>query len=126
MFLFRDRIVLLRACLLGLTLIGLAGCATHTYGTSAVADNDALSHIHVGVSTTADLRRLLGEPAEVQSEDAGIEVWTYRYVEYQGTYVPLFGAVAAGERQESVVRFRIQDGQVERIEQVHTQHSNGL
>ncbi len=106
--------------------IWLDGCATHTYGSSALAGEHLLSQVKVGSSTTADLKRLLGDPAEIESKEAGREIWVYHYVEYQGAYVPLFGAVSTGDRQESVVEFHIQDGQVERLERLRTRHNNGL
>ncbi len=113
-------------CLSILCLLCLTGCATHTYGTNTVVNPEIISQIHAGTSTTDDLRRLLGAPTEVEARDAGRELWIYRYVEYQGTYVPLLGAVSTGERQESLIKFYIENNRVERLERLQTRHSNGL
>jgi len=106
--------------------IWLSGCATHTYGTSVAVNEESLSQIHAGTSTTADLRRLLGEPTETESLGPGLELWTYRYMEYRGAYIPLLGPVSTGEGWEGVVKLRVRDNRVEHIERSQTRHSSGF
>ncbi|CAK0767860.1 exported hypothetical protein [Gammaproteobacteria bacterium] len=116
----------LLSTLLLVSTLGFSGCATHTYGTSTAVNEKALSQIHAGTSTTADLRRLLGEPTEMETLGPGLELWTYRYVEYSGAYVPLLGPVSTGDGWEGIVKFRVRDNQIERLERSQTRHSSGL
>ena len=104
-----------------------SGCATtRTYGTNAAVNEDALSLIHAGTSTSDDLRHLLGEPTEVNSLGPNLELWTYRYIEYRGAHVPLLGEVSTGNEQESEVKFHLRDNRVERLERSRTQRNNSL
>ncbi|CAK0743393.1 hypothetical protein CCP3SC1_130018 [Gammaproteobacteria bacterium] len=109
-----------------ISFVSLTGCATHTYGTSAAVNESSLSQIHAGTSTAADLRRVLGEPTETESLGPGLELWTYRYVEYRGTYVPLIGPVSTGEGWEGIVKFHVRDNRVERLERSQTRRSSGF
>jgi len=105
----------------------LIGCATtRTYGTTSAIDENALSQIYSGISTTADLRRLLGEPTEIETPASNQEIWIYRYIEYRGTNLPLFGPITTGEGREGIVKFEINNGRVERSERTQTRRSAGL
>lgn len=119
-----------RICAILLFLVSipwLSSCATtRVYGTNAAVNEDALSRIHAGTSTSADLRHLLGEPTTVTSLGPGLELWTYRYIEYRGANVPLFGEISTGNEQESEVKFHLRDDLVERLERSKTQRRRGL
>lgn len=119
--------MLFRLTILFLASANVVGCATTKfYGTSAAVNEESLSQIHTATSSTNDLRNLLGEPTEIQSISLNNEIWIYRYLEYTGTYLPLFGTVTTGNKLEGTVKFYIQDNQVARIERSRSQKSAGL
>jgi hypothetical protein len=86
----------------------------------------ALSQVHAGETTAAEVRQLLGEPTEVESLGPGQELWVYRYVEYRGIYLPLVGPLSSGESREGVVKLYLQDNRVERLERSQTQRTPKL
>ncbi|CAK0765379.1 conserved hypothetical protein [Gammaproteobacteria bacterium] len=104
----------------------ITSCATQSYGDRIALDESALARIHAGKSTATDLRRQLGQPTEVESISPGEENWIYRYIEYTGTYLPVFGKISTGGGEESVVKFCIRDNQVDRIERSHTKRTAGF
>ncbi|CAK0762912.1 putative SmpA / OmlA family protein [Gammaproteobacteria bacterium] len=103
------------------------GCATtRSYGSSTAVNEESLMRIHAGTSSSDDIREILGEPSEVESLDVGLELWTYRYIEYRGTYMPLLGPISTGNGLEGTVKFYLRDNKVERLERSRTQRKGGL
>ena len=70
------------ALLMGL-VVHLQGCATATIGKPFPAGNVAL--LRTGISTTADARSLLGEPGQVQTNEAGEQLYIWQYISSHAT-----------------------------------------
>lgn len=61
----------------------LVACATATIGQPFPAGNVAL--LRTGMSTTADARSLLGEPGQVQTNEAGEQLYIWQYISSHAT-----------------------------------------
>ena len=85
----------------------LAGCASS--GREINTEN-ALK-IEKGVSTKADVKRLVGEPQQIANDSEGNQTWTYKYerATAKGTsFIPIAGAFMGGvntQNQTLVVKF---------------------
>lgn len=69
-------------------LVAVAGCNTLSTGTKF--DNQYAGSIKRGVTTKAEVRKNLGEPASISNTSEG-EVWTYQYTD-GGSYWNMVGA----------------------------------
>lgn len=82
----------------------LGGCAT---GSTSITDEQKISSIRVGKSTTQDVERTLGKPGEVQLEESGAQVWTYQTVKTNAiAFVPIANMLGKSMQEDNLtVRF---------------------
>lgn len=69
--------------LVGVLAAGLAGCASTTIGKPFPANN--VAQLQLGVSTTEDARRLLGEPYQEVTNRAGEQLLVWQYIRSDAT-----------------------------------------
>lgn len=69
--------------LTGVLAMGLAGCASTTIGKPFPANN--VAQLQLGVSTTADARRLLGEPYQAVTNRSGEQLLIWQYIRSDAT-----------------------------------------
>ena len=88
----------------------LSGCAS----SGREIDVQKASQIQKGVSTKADVKRLVGEPQQIANDSEGNQTWTYTYVRAtaKGTsFIPIAGAFMGGvdtQNQTLTVKFNPQ------------------
>ena len=94
---------ILMAVVASATLI-LDGCTT---GSTAINDEQKVSSIQIGKSTTADVERLFGKPGGVQLDESGEQVWTYQSVKTNATaFIPFLNMTGDAIHENNIsVRF---------------------
>ncbi|MBN3792085.1 outer membrane protein assembly factor BamE [Burkholderia sp. Ac-20353] len=84
--------------------MALGGCAT---GSTSITDEQKISSIRVGKSTTQDVERTLGKPGDVQLEESGAQVWTYQTVKSSVlAFIPVANLLGNSMQEDNLtVRF---------------------
>ena len=99
--------IIIAAAIAILPFVG-PGCAS----VGQKVDQTAVDRIQKGVSTKADVRRLIGDPNKVSKDSSGVETWKYEYAHAQvkgATFIPIVGMFAGGTRtqtQDTEVKFK--------------------
>ncbi len=94
---------------------GLSGCAPG-YGNASARNENALAQIHKGVTTKADVQRLLGTPTSPSQED-GRSVWQYQHIEVSAlAIVPLANMVTNTMDEKNVTIYFDKKDVVEAVE----------
>lgn len=77
-------------------------CAPRTseFGNPKIADDTLVSKIEKGVTTQAQVKALIGEPAFATSTDTGDTIWTYSYTKgtskvNNAAFIPIAGSIVA-------------------------------
>lgn len=83
----------------------LSGCASN-YGNSSITDQDKVSQVQIGKSTTKDVETLLGKPSYVNTEEGGEQVWMYQNVNVKGSALIPFAALFGGTMKENNMQIR--------------------
>lgn len=83
---------------------GLSACAPGApgYGNAAARNENALDQIHKGVTTKADVQRLLGTPTSPYQED-GRSVWQYQHIEVSALAIVPFASMVTNTMDEKNV-----------------------
>ena len=85
----------------------VAGCAS----SGREINTTNASKIQKGVSTKADVKRLVGEPQQISNDSDGNQTWSYTYTRAtaKGTsFIPIAGAFMGGvntQNQSLIVKF---------------------
>lgn len=95
----------------------ISGCAVKTGNDKLqdVTQESVLNMIQNGVSTKADVRKNLGEPAKIDFMESGLEKWEYnhsRRVEKGINYVPVVNWFVKGTNNTNKTLIVLFDGDV--------------
>ncbi|RDU99874.1 outer membrane protein assembly factor BamE domain-containing protein [Trinickia dinghuensis] len=82
----------------------LAGCVT---GNASITDEQKVSSIQIGRSTTHDVENILGKPGDVELQQGGEQVWTYQTVKTNAVaFIPFANMMGKSEQENNLtVRF---------------------
>lgn len=82
----------------------LGGCAT---GSTSITDEQKVSSIQIGKSTTRDVEQILGKPGDVQLAENGEQVWTYQTVKTNAVaFIPFANMMGNSMKEDNLtVRF---------------------
>ncbi|PAJ84960.1 outer membrane protein assembly factor BamE [Burkholderia ubonensis] len=85
-------------------VLALGGCVS---GSTSITDEQKISSIRVGKSTTQDVERTLGKPGNVQREESGAQVWTYQTVKTSAlAFIPIANMLGESFQEDNLtVRF---------------------
>lgn len=100
--------------LVGVLAAGLAGCASTTIGKPFPANN--VAQLQLGVSTTADARRLLGAPYQVVTNSSGEQLLIWQYIRSDATSG--FASVDVQTNQQGAALVFSPDGRLLRAEKL--------
>lgn len=100
--------------LTGVLAMGLVGCASTTVGKLFPANN--VAQLQLGVSTTADARRLLGEPYQAVTNRSGEQLLIWQYIRSDATSG--FASVDVQTSQQGAALVFSPDGRLLRAEKL--------
>jgi outer membrane protein assembly factor BamE (lipoprotein component of BamABCDE complex) len=111
-----------------LSSLFLLGCAS--YGNKQITQQETVEKIEIGKTTKADVKALLGEPAEVIFSDNGDEDWAYIYSKSTvraTSFIPVVGIVAGGaDTKTSTLKVRFnKEGVVQKLGKGQTTGGGG-
>lgn len=82
------------------TTLTLSGCAT---GSTSITDEQKVSSIQIGKSTTRDVEQILGKPGNVELEENGEQVWTYQTVKTNATaFIPFANMTGHSMKEDNL------------------------
>lgn len=100
--------------LTGVLAMGFAGCASTTIGKPFPANN--VAQLQLGVSTTSDARRLLGEPYQAVTNRSGEQLLIWQYIRSDATSG--FASVDVQTSQQGAALVFSPDGRLLRAEKL--------